>query len=104
MSSKALDRLDIALRHELEKEISVEKATYAVRQGMVQQQLKDMGPLRTRDGLGQMIASIDENTYYRWIQQEGPQVFHDKKFMRKFLQDNPECRAPKPVTKAMVLV
>lgn len=104
LSKCALERLDRALRYELEKEMSMEKATYAVRQGMIAEGMKQMGPLRTRNGIGELIASVDEKTYYRWLQQEGPQIWHDKNFMKKFLKDNPECKAPRPVMKPTILV
>jgi len=44
------------------------------------------------EGLGQMKASIPATAYHYWGQREGYEVWSDKNFMRKYLQDNPEVR------------
>lgn len=44
------------------------------------------------DGMGEMRASIPATAYHHWGQQEGYEVWQDKKFVKKYLQDNPEVR------------
>ena len=47
---------------------------------------------RSVDGMGEMRASIPATAYHYWGQREGYGVWQDKKFMSKYLQDNPEVR------------
>lgn len=44
------------------------------------------------DGMGEMRASIPPIAYHYWGQREGYGVWQDKKFMKKYLQDNPEVK------------
>lgn len=44
------------------------------------------------NGMGEMKAQIPATAYHYWGQREGYQVWQDKKFMRKYLQDNPDVR------------
>jgi hypothetical protein len=47
---------------------------------------------RHMDGMGEMRASIPATAFHYWGQREGYDVWSDKNFMRKYLQDNPEVR------------
>jgi hypothetical protein len=47
---------------------------------------------RRMDGLGELRASIPATAYHYWGQREGYDVWSDKNFMRKYLQDNPEVK------------
>lgn len=47
---------------------------------------------RRVDGLGEAKASIPPAAYHYWGQREGYEIWQDKKFMKKYLQDNPEVR------------
>lgn len=47
---------------------------------------------RSMEGMGEMRASVPATAYHYWGQREGYDVWKDKKFMRKYLQDNPEVR------------
>lgn len=44
------------------------------------------------NGMGEMRAQIPATAYHYWGQREGYEVWQDKQFMRKYLQDNPEVR------------
>jgi len=44
------------------------------------------------DGMGEMRASIPPTAYHFWGQREGYAIWSDKKFMKKYLQDNPEVK------------
>ena len=46
---------------------------------------------RHMDGLGEMRGSIPATAYQLWEQRE-PGCWGDKKFVKKYLQDNPEVR------------
>lgn len=74
-----------------------EKADYMARQQRAQQEIRET-PIKNIDGLGQLIGVFDARTYFRW-QEEDPWFWDDRQNVERFLQDNPECRAPKPVTK-----
>lgn len=45
------------------------------------------------DGLGQKMGSIDQRTYYRWLDVY-PGCWHNKAFVNRFLKDNPQYLAP----------
>lgn len=47
---------------------------------------------RHMDGLGEMKASIPPAAYHHWGQREGYDIWSDKKFVKKYLQENPEVR------------
>jgi hypothetical protein len=53
---------------------------------------------RTVEGLGQRTSVIPTRVYFRW-QQVDPHFWDDKNNVAKFLRDNPECRAARPVKK-----
>jgi hypothetical protein len=87
---------------ELRRGWELEKANYVARQRLARRPF-DNTPLRTVEGLGQLQMVIDPRTYFRW-QQEDEHFWQDDKNVDKFLKDNPECRAPRPERKAMVVV
>ena len=47
---------------------------------------------RHMDGLGEMRASIPATAAHYWTLREGEGIWSDKKFVKRFLQDNPEVR------------
>lgn len=57
------------------------------------QMLQKTGSLATKEGLGQRVASIPARVYHRWDQLY-PGCWKDPEFVREFLTDNPQCRAP----------
>lgn len=75
------------------RNVPAEKAASVIRQEHRAKALAAMGVQKTRDGLGQMIGSIDSRTYMRWHQM-APGCWSDPAFVRGFLKDNPQCRAP----------
>lgn len=78
----------------------LEKAQYKARQMAAR---KDVGErIRNIDGLGQLTGVIDARTYFRW-QQEDEHFWEDDGNYKRFLRDNPECRAPDPVKKTVVV-
>lgn len=86
---------------ELRRGWELEKATYMARQMQARNELPKR--LKTIDGLGQLSAVIDSRTYFRWIQ-EDQHFWDDDGNFKKFLNDNPECRAPRPEKKASIVV
>jgi hypothetical protein len=44
------------------------------------------------DGMGQMKASVPATAYHYWGQREGYDVWSDKKFVKRYLEDNPDVR------------
>lgn len=50
---------------------------------------------KTVDGLGQRTMVIPSRLFFRWRQVD-PHFWADKENVRKFLRDNPACRAAKP--------
>jgi hypothetical protein len=78
---------------EIQNQVVTEKAQYWVRQGAIAQREHSIGR-QVLDGLGQKVASIDGKTFFRWMQQEGHDFWHDKNNVRGFLRDNPECKVP----------
>jgi hypothetical protein len=57
-----------------------------------------MIPRQTVDGLGQLTAVIDLQTYLRWHHYQ-PGCWNDKKFGKEFVRDNPAVRAARPERK-----
>ena len=57
--------------------------------------LEAMIPRKTVDGLGQLTAIIDSETYLRWNHDQ-PGCWNDKRWGREFLRDNPQVRANRP--------
>jgi hypothetical protein len=57
--------------------------------------LEAMIPRQTVEGLGQLTAIIDTETYLRWHHFD-PGCWSDKKFGREFIRDNPTVRANRP--------
>ena len=97
---------DLAWMDGLEKEFrkgwELEKATYSARQRMARKEV-DSAPIKNIDGLGQLTAVIDARTYFRW-QEQDQDFWSDDGNVKKFLKDNPECRAPKPVAPTRITV
>jgi len=60
--------------------------------------LEAMIPRKTVDGLGQLTAIIDSETYLRWHHDQ-PGCWNDKRWGREFLRDNPQVRANRPEKK-----
>lgn len=54
------------------------------------------------EGLGQMKASIPPTAYHYWGQREGYDVWGDKKFVKKYLEDNPDVRVNTKSSKIQV--
>jgi hypothetical protein len=44
------------------------------------------------EGMGEMKASIPATAYHYWGQREGYDVWQDKKFMKKYREDNPDVK------------
>ena len=55
--------------------------------------LQATGSLKTKEGLGQRVASVPARLYHRWNQLY-PGCWKEKEFVAEFLVDNPQCRAP----------
>ncbi len=78
---------------EIQSMVETEKAGYWVRQSAIAQREHSMGR-QIIDSLGQKVASVDAATYHRWGQQEGYDFWNDRKEIKHFLRDNPECKVP----------
>ena len=74
------------------REVPQEKAQAVLRQAQIARVLQKTGSLKM-NGLGQKIAGIDRRLFMRWHQQY-PGCWSDKGFIREFLRDNPDVRAP----------
>lgn len=85
---------------ELRLGFELEKAQYKARQMAIREQEKGVGR-KMFDGIGQVTGIIDARTYFRW-QQEDPDFWNDDGNYRKFLRDNPECRAEAPDKKPII--
>ena len=57
---------------------------------------------RHTDGLGEMRASIPATAAHYWTLREGEGIWSDKKFVKRFLQDNPEAKVKSVSSKAQV--
>jgi len=44
------------------------------------------------DGMGEMKAQIPATAYHYWGQREGYGVWQDKKFTKKYFEDNPDVK------------
>lgn len=71
------------------KTIPDEKAQAEIRQAEI---AKQMDASKRIEGLGQLIGRVDARIFFRWWQQE-PGCWRDEGFIKKFLKDNPNCRA-----------
>lgn len=69
--------------------ISDEKAQAEIRQAQIAKQLEASKHI---EGLGQLIGKVDARVFFRWWQAE-PGCWTDEAFIKRFLQDNPNCRA-----------
>ena len=77
---------------EVQNMMETEKAKYYVRQSAIAQEEHAIGK-QTIDSLGQKVAAIDSKTYFRWLH-EDPDFWNDRSNVKRFLQDNPECKVP----------
>jgi hypothetical protein len=73
------------------RNVPAEKARAVLRQAELARAMELEGVVKS-DGLGQKIGSIDSRTFMRWWQ-EFPGCWNDEGFIKKFLKDNPPCRA-----------
>jgi hypothetical protein len=85
---------DIALRG-----VAEEKVRAVLNQARIARVMEQAGSVRM-NGIGQKIAGIDPRTFFRW-EQEFPGCWRNKEFVREYLRDNPNARAPgyKPTRK-----
>lgn len=83
----ARDIHDIALRG-----VDREKVRAVLNQAKIARVMEQAGSVKV-NGIGQKIAGIDPRTFFRWDQQF-PGCWRNKEFVREFLRDNPQCRAP----------
>ena len=58
--------------------------------------------LKSMDGLGSKIASIDSTSYHHWGQRLGYNCWRDKQFVHEYLRDNPQAKANSGGTKIQV--
>lgn len=87
---------------EFERGWELEKAQQKARALEARREV-DATPLKTVDGLGQLKAVFDARTYFRWLE-EDEHFWDDDSNVNKFLKDNPEYKAPKPVAKPTILI
>lgn len=74
------------------REVPEEKARSVIRQAEIARIMEKSGSLNM-NGLGQKIGGVDRRTFFRWHQQY-PGCWSDKSFVREFLRDNENARAP----------
>ena len=74
------------------RNVPEEKARAIVRQAQLARAMELEGSVRTKEGLGQKIGSIDSRIFMRWWQ-EHQGCWMDEGFIKDFLKKNPECRA-----------
>lgn len=81
----------------LEKEfrwgVELEKVRYKARQ--LEARKREGTNHRNVDGLGQLTHVFDARTYFRWME-EDEHFWEDDNNVRRFEQDNPECKADAP--------
>lgn len=82
-----------ALWRQLESTIPEEKARAKKAGKQIAKELHDEGGHKFEGG-GQKMLSIDLSTYIRVQQQCGQGCWNDQAFVDRFLQDNPQYRAP----------
>lgn len=78
----------------VETQISAEKAGYRERQTRIARKNANV-ERRDVPGLGRLVADIDARTFFRW-QQQDKGFWSDKRNVRRFLADNPECAVQAP--------
>lgn len=81
------------LLRELREVDAEKKAGYQLRQAEIARQTQEQGKV-VLDGLGQKVATIDAYTFHSWGLAEGYGFWGDNAELDRFLQDNPECKAP----------
>ena len=78
----------------LKSAVAREKATYSIRQREATKSGEEVA--YTQDGLGQHLARIPSDIYYRLLRDpKMKEIFKSRKLFNKFLQDNPEMRRKK---------
>lgn len=56
------------------------------------------------DGLGQLSARFNLDSYHYWGQRLGYACWRDKGFVEKYMRDNPECRVNSKAENTTLLV
>ena len=87
------------LEREFRWGVELEKAQYMARQKAARGEFEST-PLKNVEGLGQLTHVFDARTYFRWLE-EDPHFWEDDGNVKSFARDNPECVAPKPVSKTI---
>lgn len=77
------------LEREFRRGVELEKVQYMARQLQARQEAGEVHKMV--DGLGQCTHVWDARTYFRWLK-EDPHFWEDQSNVRKFEQDNPECK------------
>ena len=54
------------------------------------------------DGLGECHMRLDADVYFYWAQRYGPQIWHDKAFVKALKRDNPEICVKARSRKTMI--
>ena len=76
----------------------------AIQQERVGRILRDMGPARPVDGLGEPIAKIQPDIFWAMRQKFGADCWRDKGFLKSFLRKNPAAAVPVKSRKIAVQV
>lgn len=80
-------------REEVAATIPEEKVKQELAMVETAKALRAIGPMRTKEGLGQAVGSIPARIYFRF-QNEFPGCWQDEEFVDAFLTDNPALCAP----------
>ena len=91
-SEKETEELRDFINQKVWRDVEKEKAQAILRQAEIARVMEKTGSLKS-DGLGQKIGAIDSRVFFRWWQ-EYHGCWQDEGFIREFLRDNPQCRAP----------
>lgn len=76
-----------------DRKIEEDKALYKKRQAGVSKDMVNR-PYIT-DTLGQHMGTVEANAWFRW-QQEDRYFWDDPKNIKRFMEDNPECKRRRP--------
>ena len=87
-----IEELRRAINDRVLRSVDDEKAKAVVRQAEIARVLEKTGSLRS-EGLGQRIGAIDSRVFFRWWQQYRG-CWQNEEFIKEFLRDNAQCRAP----------
>lgn len=91
-----LAKLEAELRRGWKLDQAVTKARQA-KIGKVNQKVE-----KSVNGLGQLVARIDANSFTYWGKKEGFKCWDDKQFLKEYLRDNEASRVKSVGTKIQV--